>query len=163
MMNEDASHMILAISKWLMVRKLENKEVPTEYFLIEAEHSVRGGLLGYILEGNVPWKVAPPIAHSRPWYGLFEAGLEPIEGELDVWSLRERGFDKAGLVIAQGEWDIVEELGDDEWVATPAERNGGGPTCGQWHVKILDKEGFWPRVRLQRCSKEPLQRHKDGR
>lgn len=98
-----AMYVIKIIQKWWSFRQgTDYRTVITDprRFAIEAEHSLRGGLLGrMLLEGKDPLPIAPPIVWSRPWYSLIEKG----EGEvLEVWAVQ-----------AQGDPDYIPQPGDD--------------------------------------------------
>jgi uncharacterized protein YihD (DUF1040 family) len=129
-----AAHRTLdTISKWWAFREsdkanYEGRITDPRHFDIEADHSLRGGLLGrMLLEGKDPLPLPPPTYMSRPWYSLVEKG-EGITYDLfplslfdvaskypDVGPEREAAMENhvpaAGETIVVGqaaEWTFVE-------------------------------------------------------
>lgn len=101
-----------AVQKWLVFRRDHGMAIEPDRFHIEADHSLRGGLLGRFLAGRDPLPHPPPICMSRPWYGLIEAGPEGVRGEMSVWW--DHPFARAlGGVNMDGEvWKL---LGESRW------------------------------------------------
>jgi|TARA_R100000656_G_scaffold104176_1_gene75990 hypothetical protein len=125
----------------------------------DASHSLRGGLLRYILDGNSPWRVPPPLYMSRPWYGLFDSGKDLLATRMEVWKMSDKGWtcenaDKT-VVIGQSRWDVVEEHGTGDWTLTPSEGNGGGPRCGQYRVTIKGPAEIGVHVHMYRLYLPP--------
>ena len=124
-----------AVERWLVVRAREGCPVEPGRLVVEAEHSIRGGLLGYILAGHEPHEHPPPLHYSRPWHALIDAG--GLEGRIEAWRLHERWSADCGrpdaIVIAQHRWHLVETLGADdyriEWRA-----DGKTSRLGTWRI-----------------------------
>ena len=101
------------IQTWLMVRQAEGKPVNPIFFAMDASHSARGGLLGYLLEGKKAWSEPPPKSYSRPCYAFFEAGMDGLTFTGEVWQ------DPLIVVINQHAWSILERKSDDCLIIKP--------------------------------------------
>lgn len=108
-----------AIGQWLAVRATEGKPVAPRDFAVDAEHSMRGGLLERLLAGKGPLIYPPPLFMSRPWYEIVDAGAEGLRGEVEVWAAADKGeriVEVLGdvLHIGQHPWAILERRPREE-------------------------------------------------
>lgn len=137
------------LGTWWKTRDKEGHTLTPDSFEIEADHSLRGGLLGWILDGRKPQPVPPPLFLSRPWHTLIESGEATVSGFL-VWKFKKMPArrDSDVVVIGQSpEWHIVEERDNGvmllrnkrpehgQWLATPSYQNGSEPAF--WHLKRI--------------------------
>jgi len=103
---------IKAIAKWMEIRakhSYRGHDISTPRgFMIEADHSMRGGLLGWLLAGNEPSEEPPASCYSRPWHQLWAdgkaAGRACIHGQGDRVLIFQHGWTldsetDAGLLI----------------------------------------------------------------
>lgn len=149
--------MLSALLKWAKVRLDEGFMSKEEHdafrraLWLDAEHSLRGGLLErlYVHEEE-PLPDPPPKFMSRPWYGVVTGEGENI-WTLEVW-VDERG-DEPELVVGQHAWKLLErdESGQHPvYVATPI--------VGLHQRQARDGKGRrrtpWPRFRFERLSAE---------
>lgn len=129
---------LAAIEAWLRVRAREGCPVEPDRFATEAEHSLRGGLLGYILDGHAPHEHPPPRAYSRPWHALIDAG--GVDDVLEAWRLHDKWGADCGrpdaIVICQHRWHLVEALGPDDWLVEWRDDNRPGAPShhGTWRI-----------------------------
>jgi hypothetical protein len=112
-----------AVGRWMQVRADEGHVVTPGGFAIDAEHSMRGGLLERLIEGKEPLAAPPPCAMSRPWYGLFDAGDAGLTGGMEIWDAAPKGLGEY-LVIWQTMWVIVERRPGPEYVVAVKNREG---------------------------------------
>jgi hypothetical protein len=106
--------------------------------LADAEHSYRGGLLGWLAAGNEPFDEAPALAFSRPWYALWRDG----EARGHYW-ICVRGVASGAVLIAQHEW-VYERQDGTDFLIRP--RPGGS----LWRLTLGDEDSdgmvdFWLR------------------
>lgn len=154
---ETYAQVMAAIKKWESVRLAEGYDTeplsqgPGRIFNMEADHSVRGGLLGYLLEGHEPHPKPPPRAYSRPWHYLIDQGEAKVS-EITCWSdlpvFRDDPISSGVVSICQSsEWRRVQILAPTDWVL--AHENHG-----LWRATLLNPEetGFNRRWHLRRFS-----------
>ncbi len=114
---EVKDYVLRCVARWLDVRArhLRNPAIGAD-----VSHSA---LLGRLLEGKEPLDAPPPKSYSYPWYELVEEGKAYIS---ECWRLDERT-----LVIHQSIWNIVSELGPNEWLVTYSFTQYG---VSSWHT-----------------------------
>jgi hypothetical protein len=131
---DTAAAILATIARWWEFREGPDADYKVKItdprrFLIEADHSLRGGLLGrMLLDGKDPLPRPPPNNLSRPWYHLVETG----QGEaIEVWSLsaklasRDPQSGDAVTVDQGGDWTLVEIHGENDWtIAHPGVPGG---------------------------------------
>lgn len=157
-----AAKVVQAIGKWMRVRETTEygKKRPLDTartFDLEATHSLRGGLLAYILDGNEPHEHPPPLYMSRPWHHLIDQGAEGVKGHMPVW--RKEDLMPGKVSIGQHAWDFVEELGENDWVIRypnlPLYRITRHPdpewdqpddSFGLWHLRPYVPELWHPHI-----------------
>jgi hypothetical protein len=138
---------IAVIHRWWQIREAseyEGRITNAQTFLLEADHSMRGGLLERLMDGKEPLRHPPPCKLSRPWYGLIDAG----EGHaMEVWSLpalRGQQEPKVGdpVVVDQHDgWSLVAIHDVDDWSISY-------PHWGTWRATRLETETMaWKLVR----------------
>lgn len=129
---QEAHATIQAIAQWMRIR-LENGQCEirdARDFEIQADHSLRGGLLGRILiEGKEPLPHPPPVAFSRPWYSLIEKGKTVLDGDFV-----SPGIGKDKLTICQSQWTILHRVGENYIVVWHPDKKGESP-WGRWKVE----------------------------
>jgi hypothetical protein len=127
---EEARKTVEIIGRWLELRVQGGYEPITggRDFQVEAEHSLRGGLLARLLvEGKEPLEHTPPLAFSRPWYSLIETGETVVEKEFVSPAVAD------SLAICQHQWHIVKRDGDAYEVAWRPDEDGKSH-WGLWKV-----------------------------
>jgi hypothetical protein len=129
---QEAHATIQMIAKWMEIRA-ENglqKIDSTRDFMIQADHSLRGGLLGrMMIEGKDPLPHPPPLSFSRPWYSLIEKGKIILDGDF-VYA----GIESKKLAICQHQWDIVHRVDESYIVQWEPDKKGHSP-WGRWKVE----------------------------
>jgi hypothetical protein len=139
-------HFLQAIADWLRICEQEGKPVGgprkpgtshslASSFRIAADHSYRGGLLGWLAAGEEPLDHAPPINMSRPWHrlvkeGRYEGGLFGVHPSLDAL-LGDT------IVINQTRWQLIETIGTRDYRV--AYRNGE-----TWRLWCSDSSSKYP-------------------
>jgi len=128
---EEARKTVEIIGRWLELRVQGGYDPITggRDFQVEAEHSLRGGLLARLLiDGKEPLEHTPPLMFSRPWYPLIEKGETVVEKDFVA-----DGIDPDTVTICQHQWQVVRREGDDYVVAwRPGE--DGKSHWGLWRV-----------------------------
>jgi len=135
-----------AFAKWARVRGEskygQRRPLDKGIFLVEADHSFRGGLLGYIVAGNEPHPVPPPRYYSRPAHWLVDAGPEGVQDKLAISKLP---WKDNLLGVGHDAWEIVEEQAEGDyiikydenglWRATMIEAPESDHSLGVWHLR----------------------------
>lgn len=109
---EEARRILKTFARWLELREQTGYPFPSSLreFVLEAEHSLAGGLLHRLLiEDKEPLDHTPPLAFSRPWYKLIETGKAAVESEFVF------DFDNPAnntIVICQHQWHVLRREGD---------------------------------------------------
>ena len=128
---EEARKTVDIIGRWLELRAQGGYDPITDGrdFQVEAEHSLRGGLLARLLiDGKEPLKHTPPLRFSRPWYSLIETGETVVEKDFVT-----PGIESDTIAVCQHQWHVVRQEGDDYVVAWRPGKNGKSH-WGLWRV-----------------------------
>jgi uncharacterized protein YihD (DUF1040 family) len=136
----EVGKIIDTIAKWWAFRESDKADYSVRItdarrFDIEADHSLRGGLLGRMLiDGKDPLPFPPPTYMSRPWYPLVDKG-EGTAHDLfplgwfdvackypDVGPEREAAMENYVPVVGEtivvgqaADWTFVEAHGPGDW------------------------------------------------
>lgn len=136
MEQEEAQKVIEIIARWMELREQGGYDPlqDSRRFRLEAEHSLRGGLLQRLLvEDKEPLEHTPPLAFSRPWYGLIENGEAVIE-KMFVYA----GIEKDTMAICQHQWHVYGKDGEDFLLKWRPGKTGESH-WGKWRlVKNID-------------------------
>ncbi len=118
----EARRVLRCVSEWAVLAIREGYEPAIKGALheqgawanlpVEIDHSA---LLKRLIQGKKPLEMAPPRSHSYPWYNLYENG----EGNAYEVTVVERplGEVERPIVIDQGVWMLLQELGANRYVA----------------------------------------------
>ena len=144
----DNSQVIDIICRWAMICAEEGYDVGTgRSFMNNVIHSRRSGLLRYMLEGNEPHDIPPPRAYSKPWYGLIDSGSEGAHlPNSDVYVITKYPRFKGKVNIVQHFWDILDTIGEEDWVITWNQDRSSAPYRlsrideSTWHIRPYNKE-----------------------
>lgn len=114
-----------AIIAWWKLRESDSADYEVmidgvSRFKIEAEHSLRAGLLRRLLVDEMPpLQRPPPCAYSRPWYSLVDKGegktLDLFPMDSFDWSTPPAPGDQMAVAQSAG-WTLVEYVSRDEVV-----------------------------------------------
>ena len=141
----DLAHELIGhIRLWLEIREQEGYELPKtgSDFDMEADHSLRGGLLGWLVAGNKPLPNPPPVSFSRPWHDLVAKGRD--EGFMDVYPMSPEqsqayGLDRM-LNLNQRLWVLEEEVAENHYVIVQrvkgVEAYVAKPEWGRWRLQL---------------------------
>lgn len=162
----DRIQFLQAIQTWIDVLEREGSPLDPSRFLTDAQHSLRGGLLEYLMKGNEPHEHPPPLYYSRPWHQLIDDG--GYEGPLEVWRLHEKwGSDCDApdeVIIGQHGWQLLEILGESkyriQWTGRPKLDEDGEivgwtglrdekPRLGIWQIEKIREVKHFTVWRLQ--------------
>lgn len=151
---DEAMEFARHVAKWLRIRKMEGYPLPEDgsAFEVEADHSLRGGLLGWLVLGHEPFENPPPVSYSRPWYELVANGEAT---SMDVWVDGANGkkpvFQKPTVVIDQSPWLIVEDRcrtirveGQTELIIAQINKGTPVPEWGLWELSFVGRDERLP-------------------
>jgi len=131
MTHEDTHKIIEIVARWMELRE-QGGYAPLQdgrTFRMEADHSLRGGLLERLLiHGKEPLQHTPPLHFSRPWYSLIEKGEAVVE---DMFV--SGGLETDTLSICQHQWHVLRREGDDYLVSWRPDKSGESH-WGLWRV-----------------------------
>lgn len=131
---QEAHDIARKISQWMQIR-VENgqREIhDARDFEIQADHSLRGGLLGRLLiDGKEPLPHPPPVSFSRPWYGLIEKERTVLDGDFVGPEL-----DGDRILVCQAVWKILHRVGENYVVAWHPDEDGEAP-WGRWKLEKI--------------------------
>lgn len=100
--------------EWLEVREEhESGDLPGLHRLkYDAGHSLRGGLLDWMIRGNEPLEQPPPRFMSRPWHDVVDSGEAVVdEVAVNFWEADDTLFlDFDHVDIGQYPWRILETV-----------------------------------------------------
>lgn len=109
---------VRAIQRWVEVRETWGRPSrSSDSFGPDLDHSA---LFQRIIAGKELFQEPPPLAFSYPNYPLLENGwCEPFE----VWvppagSSPSRLLGANSIIIDQHRWEIIETVGEEEWIIT---------------------------------------------
>lgn len=143
MEQKEAQRVVEAIARWMELREQGGYDPlqTSGKFRLEAEHSLRGGLLQRLLvERKEPLEYTPPLAFSRPWYGLIESGEAVVE-EMFV----HPGIERDTLAICQHQWHVVSREGDNYTLVWRPGKTGQS----HWgHWKLTKGQDCWTLSRM---------------
>jgi len=130
--HQEAQKTLEAIARWMELREQGGYSpvIDRKRFLIEAEHSLRGGLLYRLLiEEKEPLEHTPPLAFSRPWYSLIEDGEAVVEKDLVYGGVMEDT-----IAICQHQWHIVKKDQDGSYLVRWRPGKDGRSHWGEWRL-----------------------------
>ena len=143
---QEAHAVVRTVARWMRIR-VENgcEEIDSARdFDIQADHSLRGGLLGRMLiEGKEPLPYPPPLAFSRPWYSLIENGKTILDGDFV-----SPGPGSSKLAICQHQWDVLHHVAESYIVAWHADKDGQSP-WGRWKVEPVPEGWKVSKMRVE--------------
>lgn len=130
---------------WLAVRAREGCPIAPDSrhrLDIEVDHSLRGGLLGWLLSGHAPLPHPPPLCMSRPWHKLIVNGGAP-DSRMDAGARFDRAYGEPVVIVWQHAWRVLEEAEDGSLFVTPfntAPPGGGAGPWGRWQLRKLSAD-----------------------
>lgn len=104
---------VKAVWEWYRVKEdWDRNPVPNsaQSLIVDTEHS---SLLRWLLKGNEPFDVPPPVIMSRPAHEMVRQGEGKVYNFSDQFSLIENGLNVGGHP-----WVIQEKVGDSKWIAS---------------------------------------------
>lgn len=144
-----AEDLLRELTTWMEVREEELGERAkihgARHFHTEADHSLRGGLLGYLVRGGIPHEHPPPKALSRPWHDLIDAGPEGLKGVMMIW----RPFRDRLSILHDAGWKIIKPLSEEV-----VEREPGHLLVTEYLLEY-DRLGLWRLSLIEKGELEP--------
>jgi len=156
---------MLAIDCWLKILKLEDYPICLYDVGNQADHSFRGGLLGYLHYGYIPYLYPPPTSYSRPSriFDRFENGGAVKEIDVNIYRDEE-------VSINGTSFDVIDVKSHNEWII-------GYPHFGEFILNriepiahsdnLLEKESFIihsvnPNYKVERFASEAELKEVEG-
>lgn len=130
-----------SIQRWLEIREQEGKPVLPEHFQSEADNSLHGGLLSWILSSRLPFHHLHPLNQQIPVVDLhLHRGFV---GEVEIHKYNDT------VIIAQNRWQLLSEQPGPVYIIEWNQPKHQKRPWGRWRVVRVGDGVIFNRWRLE--------------